>query len=374
MKTQEWIGSLLALGLLACGAPNGYVIQGEVTGFPDSTLFYLTSSAVPEYKDSAWVVGGQFQMKGVLPDEPRSIWLTAKVGDQMKTVSILMGNERVKVQGDISDFPDDVLVSGSRYNEQWEELDRLTAKYDRQKDSVALILYRQLSPEERVGEKGKALENQMHGLQQTIDSLERDFIFKRTDTYPSLIYLQYKMYDYPKDTVRMLFDRMSPELQASSWAKPIRTYLESESIAVGDLFFDFEAEDQNGNRVRLSDFVGKEGKYVLLDFTATGCGVCRMAEKEMFPMVDTYSDSLRIVSFWVDPSRDIWQKSLRKDSLCWTSLWSAENADNGHVTIPYQVRGFPAFFVIDPQGVIVQKWMGYGPGIFEEKIGRLKNK
>ena len=374
MSTQGWMGSLLALGLLACGGPKGYIIRGDLTGFPDSTLFRLTSSSVPEYRDSAWVVDGRFRMKGVLPDEPRILWLTAKVGDQMKAVSLLMGNEQVKVQGDISDFPDEVLVSGSRYNEQWEELDRLTAKYDRQKDSAAIILYRQLSPEERAGEKGKELENQIHELQQTIDSLERNFIFKRTDTYPSLIYLQYKMYDYPKDTVKMLFDRMSPELQASSWAKPIRTYIESQLISIGDLFLDFEAEDQNGNRVRLSDFVGKEGKCVLLDFTATGCGACKMAEKEMLPMVESYSDSLRIVSFWVEPSRDTWQKSLHKDRLGWTSLWSAENAEKGYVTIPYQVRSFPTFFVIDPQGVIVQKWIGYSPGIFEQKIGRLKSK
>ena len=374
MRTQIWMGSLLTLGLLACGGPKGYVIQGDVTGFPDSTLFRLVGSAVPEYQDSAWMVNGRFQMQGILPDEPRIMWLTARVGQQTKGVPIFIGNERVKVQGDISDFPYEVIVSGSKYQEQWDELDRLTTKYDRQKDSAAIILYRQLSPEDRAGEKGKKLENQIHLLQQTIDSLERDFLFKRTDTYPSLIHLQYKMYDYPKDTVQMLFDRMSAELQASAWAKPIRTYLESESVSEGDSFLDFEAEDQNGNRVHLSDFVGKDGKYVLLDFTATGCGPCIMANKEMREMVDIYSDSLRIVSFWVDSSRDTWQKSLQRDSLCWTSLWSAENTDNGHVSIPYRARGFPTFFLIDPQGVIVQKWMGYGPGMFDQKIGRLKNK
>ncbi len=374
MRTQIWMGSLLTLGLLACGGPKGYVIQGDVTGFPDSTLFRLVGSAVPEYQDSAWMVNGRFQMQGILPDEPRIMWLTARVGQQTKGVPIFIGNERVKVQGDISDFPYEVIVSGSKYQEQWDELDRLTTKYDRQKDSAAIILYRQLSPEDRAGEKGKKLENQIHLLQQTIDSLERDFLFKRTDTYPSLIHLQYKMYDYQKDTVQMLFDRMSAELQASAWAKPIRTYLESESVSEGDSFLDFEAEDQNGNRVHLSDFVGKDGKYVLLDFTATGCGPCIMANKEMREMVDIYSDSLRIVSFWVDSSRDTWQKSLQRDSLCWTSLWSAENTDNGHVSIPYRARGFPTFFLIDPQGVIVQKWMGYGPGMFDQKIGRLKNK
>ena len=94
----------------------------------------------------------------------------------------------------------------------------------------------------------------------------------------------------------------------------------------------------------------------------------------MRQMVDTYSDSLQIISFSVDPSREVWQEALQRDSVCWTSLWNEDYIKRQTVFITYQVRGFPKFIVINPQGIIVDQWFGYGPGTFEEKIGRFKNK
>ena len=37
-------------------------------------------------------------------------------------------------------------------------------------------------------------------------------------------------------------------------------------MAPGQPFIDFEGEDMNGNKVKLSDYVGK-GKYVIVDFS-----------------------------------------------------------------------------------------------------------
>ena len=58
------MGSLLVLGMFACGGPQGYVIQGEITGLPDSTKLLLYHSESGTIMDSAWAVGGRFQMKG----------------------------------------------------------------------------------------------------------------------------------------------------------------------------------------------------------------------------------------------------------------------------------------------------------------------
>ena len=65
---------------------------------------------------------------------------------------------------------------------------------------------------------------------------------------------------------------------------------------------------------------------------------------------------------------------LEEGGIFWPSLWGDQERDRKAISIPYQVRGFPNFFVINPQGVIEKKWSGYRAGIFEEQIGRLKNK
>ena len=121
-------------------------------------------------------------------------------------------------------------------------------------------------------------------------------------------------------------------------------------------------------------FSGFVIKYLLLDFTRAGCGPCIQANKEMREMVDTYSDSLQIVSFSIDNHKEVWLKSLQRDSICWPSLWSAENVDRGIITVPYEIRSTPRFFVIDPQGKVIKKIRGYGKGMFDKEIGWLKNK
>ncbi len=371
MSTQVWMGSLLALGLLACGGPKGYVIQGDVTGFPDSTDVYLINVQTNEKMDSTQLIGGRFQMQGVLAEEPMSVRLIIQTEPIVGT-SLLMGNERITLQGDKSDFPHKVNLSLSKYDIQDEHVRAVAQSWLIEQDSLVKLLTQMPAAMQR-GEEGAMLLRQIRRLSRQHDSMKRAYMFAHPDTYPSLIKLSYDMYSYSRDTVQMLFDQMSPELQASSYAKRIRLFLNTEPVTVGKPFLDFEAEDQIGKPVRLSDFVGKDGKYLLLDFTAAWCGPCIMANKEMRQMTETYSDSLRIVSFSMDNNKETWQNALKRDSVCWTSLWNDQQPLDQSISIPYRVEGFPTFFLISPQGVVEQQWFGYGPGFFEQKIGRLKN-
>ncbi len=362
-----------SLGVSACGGPKELVIQGNMTGLPDSAKIQLYNIDTEQDLDSTWAIGGCFQLRGILTEEPQSIWLSVSAPSASKTFVLWLGNERVKIEGDFADFPYRMAVSGSKYQDQKQVFDALTVQYDRERDSLVLSVIDVLDDPQHEQEV-KKVSQRVSVIDQAVQKIQEEYLFAHTNTYPGLSYLKFNLYAYPKDTVQMLFDRMSEELQACSWAKPIRTYLETDRVSMDGPFFDFEAEDQNGNRVRLSDFVGKDGKYLLLDFTSAGCGPCIQANKEMRQMVDTFSDSLQIVSFSMDHSRETWQKALQRDSICWTSLWSAENADRGTVSIPYRVRAVPTFFVIDPQGTIIHRWGGYGKGIFDKEIGWLKNK
>ncbi len=376
MKTKVWMGSLLALGLLACGGPKGFVIQGEVTGLPDSTQLFLINIENGTLMDSAWVMGDCFQLEGFFEAEPQSVRMDARVnGKEIREwyQSMVIGNESITIKGDTSDFPTHLTVSGSKYQDQWTEFMSYRLASLRERDSL-LVRILKLGDDPQQETEVKALMQQMSAIDRKADSLEENYLFTHPNTYPGLRCLSARMYTYSKDTVRMLFDQMSPDLQNRKYGKPIRTYIETESVSIGAPFLDFEAEDQQGNRVRLSDFVGKDGKYVLLDFTASGCGPCIQTNQAMRQMVNTYSDSLQIVSFSQDRSRETWLNSVQRDSIGWPFLWSAEEVDRGVVSVPYQVRGTPTFFVIDPQGKIVQKWSGYGKDIFDKKIGRLKNK
>ena len=146
-----------------------------------------------------------------------------------------------------------MTVSGSKFHDQWKDYADRILPYALQQESLRDLYDSAQQSLHQGGEEGKNIRAELSRIQQKIDSIETDYLFQKTNTYPSLSFLRYRMFNYPKDTVQMLFDRMSAELQEKPMAESIRIFLAADLVEVGDPFCDFEAEDQHGNQTRLSD-------------------------------------------------------------------------------------------------------------------------
>ena len=173
----------------------------------------------------------------------------------------------------------------------------------------------------------------------------------------------------PKDTVQALYNKLSEKIKASKFARVIEIYLNDKISEIGDRYHDFKALNKDGDTIKFSDI---SGKYILLDFTAAYCGPCIQSAEELRLIDKTYSDSLEIVSFSADSKKDIWLKSLKRDSVSWISLWDGKGTYSETI-IKYGVQGFPTFFLINPKGKIIDMWSGYGKGLLENKLKEFKN-
>ena len=119
---------------------------------------------------------------------------------------------------------------------------------------------------------------------------------------------------------------------------------------------DFEAMDKDGHKHHLSD---TKGKYVLLDFSTTYCGPCIESLKDLKIISKKYADQIQIISFSGDGGKATWLKGINRDRPAWLTLWDGKG-NYGETILKYGVTGYPSFFLIDPQGKIVSKWVGYG--------------
>ena len=124
-----------------------------------------------------------------------------------------------------------------------------------------------------------------------------------------------------------------------------------EETSEGHQYKDFEIEYQ-GKKQRLSDYVGKNGNYTLVDFWASWCGPCRKQIPLMKELYEKYhGKGLDVVgvAVWDEPANTV--EAINAEQLPWNQIIDAQ-------TIPtdlYGISGIPCIILIDPQGKIVSR-------------------
>jgi cytochrome c biogenesis protein CcmG/thiol:disulfide interchange protein DsbE len=139
----------------------------------------------------------------------------------------------------------------------------------------------------------------------------------------------------------------------------------------GDVAPDFSLEDLSGNTVTLT---ASKGNIVLLDFWATWCPPCRMSIPELVELQKKYGDQgLVIMGISLDDPEEVsngdlldFKKQLHINYKILRADWKVmeDYFGSGSTSIP-------TLFLIDRTGKIVEKHVGFRPGMVEESLKEL---
>lgn len=110
--------------------------------------------------------------------------------------------------------------------------------------------------------------------------------------------------------------------------------------------FDLEGKNRN-----LTEVIPK-GKYVLIDFWASWCGICLMAIPDIKKVAAQYPDNFIVVGISADTNLQAWKNSIKKEKLGWEQYVLTPEGIKG-LKEKYLVAGVPYYLIVDPQGKVV---------------------
>lgn len=169
----------------------------------------------------------------------------------------------------------------------------------------------------------------------------------------AVYFLNRNIYKYDYDQLKSIREKLSETLNGHSYVKEIEDNLLSlESVLPGKTAPDFALQTIKGDTLTLSSL---RGKYVLIDFWASWCPDCRIASPELVRLYNQYKDkNLVVLGVSIDEDRGRWLNAIEKDGLVWQQVIS-EGGWNSNELKAYAVRWLPTSYLIDPQGVIIDK-------------------
>ncbi len=130
---------------------------------------------------------------------------------------------------------------------------------------------------------------------------------------------------------------------------------------------DFSLKSFDGREITLSQL---KGKVVLLDFWATWCGPCKESIPHMIQLYKNYRESgFELVGMNIEKGdSETVRRFIASMEIPYPVVMAPENVVNS-----YRVSGIPAAFLIDKEGKIRERMLGFSSTIARQMDAKVKD-
>lgn len=356
--------ALFYTSFLLVAQQDFFTLTGTTNNIPDNTMLFLLDVSTSERIDSTPIINNQFSFSGNAHPY-KEYFLLTQYQDKYEYRSIFVENANMTFDASQSNFLR-ARITGSVLQAQADELHELVIGVNEQIMDISNKM-RLISPDNQ--EEITALSRQMNKHFQKLTLITKQFVKEHPDYLISVQQLTFLKNKLPRTETQALYNALPETSKQTKEGKAVKIWLDqSVKLAIGDTAPNFGLPNLAGETVELSSF---KGKYVLLEFGASGCGPCRMENPNLLKAYQKYQNNgFEIFSVWLDKNKEHWSNTVAKDQMLWTTV-SDLKGNLGEVPLTYNVIGIPDNYLLNPEGEIIAKDLR--GGALEEKLAELFN-
>lgn len=197
-------------------------------------------------------------------------------------------------------------------------------------------------------------QSEMQDVSKEFVQIASSYIRKNIKNGVGEFYFIYYSSILPPAQLKELYALSNPTFQQS---ESVKFLMNTYSRTPGDdfkvePFKDIELSNLDGQKVKLSDYVGK-GKIVFVDFWASWCGPCRKDMPSVVALYNKYKDKdFEIVGISLDENKSSWIAAVQAMNMSWINISDLKGWNSAAARL-YEVNSIPQSFLIDKDGNIV---------------------
>ncbi|MGW8121826.1 thioredoxin-like domain-containing protein [Roseivirga echinicomitans] len=361
---------LLTAVLFACKpevkvAPDSFTVTGTIKGLDTE---YMSRSYKDEegnrVSDSIFVENGKFTYTAKIKDAEHIVFwpyvesTIKRTGNGYYPVKssqfafLASPGDYIEFKGEVTDFVD-AYPSGTPANNDLAIINREIFPLMNQ----AINMQLERNKLEDTDPLFEVLTDSMTLLNDKVDALKKEFVETHPKSKAAVWYLSDMMVrsQVTQDEAIEIFKTFDKGLADYTYYQAVAQRVEGiESTLEGKIIPNFVSNaTPNGETFELYSL---KGKYVLVDFWGVWCGPC----VEEMPLVkeyqEKYKDQLTILGINSGDSMEKMINFLKENNYEWQQVLAQNETED--LVLKYNVAGFPTKFILDPDGRIINRFVG----------------